>query len=187
MKCYSVPYEGNQEYIFFSYCHEDAPLVYPIIERLSIEGFRVWYDNGIHPGDDWPEVIAAHLSRAKVCVATISKASAESHNCRNEVSFAIANNKPFVSVLIEDFPMPLGMQLQLSSSNYIKKQLIELKGVRIPGKILPEAAFRAHNCRLQESRRFCVSNGNYGVAEACNRIRTGTFTYTSNRLTRLHY
>ena len=121
MKCYSVPYEGNQEYIFFSYCHEDAPLVYPIIERLSIEGFRVWYDNGIHPGDDWPEVIATHLSRAKVCVAAISKASAESHNCRNEVSFAIANNKPFVSVLIEDFPMPLGMQLQLSSSNYIKK------------------------------------------------------------------
>ena len=121
MKCYSVPYEGNQEYIFFSYCHEDAPLVYPIIERLSIEGFRVWYDNGIHPGDDWPEVIAAHLSRAKVCVAAISKASAESHNCRNEVSFAIANNKPFVSVLIEEFPMPLGMQLQLSSSNYIKK------------------------------------------------------------------
>ena len=121
MKCYSVPYEGNQEYIFFCFCHEDAPLVYPIIERLSIEGFRVWYDNGIHPGDDWPEVIAAHLSRAKVCVAAISKASAESHNCRNEVSFAIANNKPFVSVLIEDFPMPLGMQLQLSSSNYIKK------------------------------------------------------------------
>ena len=52
MKCYSVPYEGDQEYIFFSYCHDDAPLVYTIIERLSIEGFRVWYDNGIHPGDD---------------------------------------------------------------------------------------------------------------------------------------
>ena len=121
MKCYSVPYEGNQEYIFFSYCHDDAPLVYPIIERLSIEGFRVWYDNGIHPGDDWPEVIATHLSKAKVCIAAISKASAESHNCRNEVSFAIANNKPFVSVVVEDFPMPLGMQLQLSSSNYIKK------------------------------------------------------------------
>ncbi len=121
MKCYSIPYEGNQEYIFFSYCHDDAPLVYPIIERLSIEGFRVWYDNGIHPGDNWPEVIATHLSKAKVCIAAISKASAESHNCRNEVSFAVANNKPFISIVIEDFPMPLGMQLQLSSSNYIKK------------------------------------------------------------------
>ena len=121
MKCYVNPYEGNQEYIFFSYCHDDASSVYPIIERLSIEGFRVWYDNGIQPGDDWPEVIAAHLSKAKVCVAAISKASAESHNCRNEVSFAVANNKPFVSIIIEDFPMPLGMQLQLSSSNYIKR------------------------------------------------------------------
>ena len=121
MKCYSVPYEGNQEFIFFSYCHADASAVYPIIERLTIEGFRVWYDNGIHPGDDWPEVIATHLSNAKVCVAAISKASAESHNCRNEVSFAVANNKPFLSIVIEDFPMPLGMQLQLSSSNYVKK------------------------------------------------------------------
>ena len=121
MKCYSNPYEGSQDYIFFSYCHEDAASVYPIIERLAIEGFRVWYDNGIHPGDDWPEVIATHLSRAKVFVAAISRASTESHNCRNEVSFAVANNKPFVSIVIEDFPMPLGIQLQLSASNYIKK------------------------------------------------------------------
>ena len=120
MNCYANPYEGDQEYIFFSYCHDDASSVYPIIERLTIEGFRVWYDNGIHPGDDWPEVIASHLTKAKVCVAAISKAAAESHNCRNEVSFAIANNKPLVSIVIEDFPMPLGMQLQLSSSNYIK-------------------------------------------------------------------
>ena len=120
MKCYASPYEGNQDYIFFSYCHDDGSAVYPIIERLSIEGFRVWYDDGIHPGDNWPEVIASHLSKAKVCIAALSKASAESHNCRNEVSFAVANNKQFVSIVIEDFPMPLGMQLQLSSSNYIK-------------------------------------------------------------------
>ena len=122
MKCYSNPYEGKQNYIFFCYCHADAPLVFPIIERLSIEGFRVWYDDGLHPGDVWPEITAKHLAGAKVCMAAISKNSAESHNCRNEVSFAIANNKPFLSILIEDFPMPLGMQLQMSSCNYIRRE-----------------------------------------------------------------
>lgn len=121
MKCYTEPYEGSADYVFFSYCHADAGAVYPIIERLAAEGFRVWYDTGIHPGEDWPEVIARHLSGAKVFLAAVSKASAESHNCRNEVSFAISINKPFVSVVIEDFPMPLGMKLQLSGSNYIKQ------------------------------------------------------------------
>ena len=120
MKCYAVPYEGDQDYLFFSYCHDNAGQVYPIIERLVLEGFRVWYDDGIHPGEDWPQVIAEHLSRATACVAAISRASAESHNCRNEVSFAVANNKPFLSIILEDFKMPLGMKLQLSSSRFLE-------------------------------------------------------------------
>lgn len=120
MKCYAAPYEGEQEYIFFSYCHDNAAQVYPVIERLALEGFRVWYDDGIHPGEDWPQVIAEHLSRASVCVAAVSRASAESHNCRNEVSFAVANNKPFLSIVLEEFKMPLGMKLQLSSARFLK-------------------------------------------------------------------
>ena len=121
MKCFVTPYEGDQDYLFFSYCHEDATEVYPIIERLVLEGFRVWFDDGIHPGEDWPEVIATHLSQAKLCVAAITKASAESHNCRNEVSFAISGNLPFLSLILEDFPMPAGIRLQLSSANYLRK------------------------------------------------------------------
>ena len=120
MKCYTIPYEGDQDYLFFSYCHDDVERVYPIIERLAIEGFRVWFDDGIHPGEDWPDVIAAHLSNAKACVAAISKNSSESHNCRNEVSFAIGHNKPFLSIILENFKMPLGMQLQLSSTRFLK-------------------------------------------------------------------
>ena len=121
MRCYVKPYEGNQNFIFFSYCHDDAAEVYPIIERLAIEGFRVWYDDGIHPGEDWPEVIAQNMSRAKVCIAAITKVAAESHNCRNEVNFAVAHNKAFLSIVLEEFRMPLGMQLQLGSSRYLRR------------------------------------------------------------------
>ena len=71
MKCYASPYEGQQDYLFFSYCHDDAAKVFPIIERLALEGFRVWFDDGIHPGEEWPEVIANHLTGAKACVCLV--------------------------------------------------------------------------------------------------------------------
>ena len=121
MRCYAIPYEGEQKYIFFSYCHDDAAQVFPVIERLAVEGYRVWFDDGIHPGEDWPEVIARHMSCAAACIAAVSGPAAESHNCRNELSFALASNKPLLSIILEDFSMPLGMQLQLSSARYLKK------------------------------------------------------------------
>ena len=120
MKCYVKPFEGRDT-LFVSYCHSDAAQVFPIIERLAIEGYRVWYDNGVHPGEEWPETIARHMIDAKVCVAMVSAKAAESHNCRNEVTFAVANSMPLLSVVLEDFKMPLGMQLQLGNSRYIRK------------------------------------------------------------------
>lgn len=59
-RCSVRPYEGDENYIFISYCHKDKAKVFPIIEQLAKDGFRVWYDEGIAPGEDWPEVIAAH-------------------------------------------------------------------------------------------------------------------------------
>ncbi len=120
MKCFTAPYEGDRDYIFFSYCHKDAARVYPIIERMAMDGFRVWYDSGIRPGDDWPEVIAVHLERASAVVAAFSEASVESHNCRNEVTYAVANNKSLISVVLEDVQMPKGMRMQLGSSQVIR-------------------------------------------------------------------
>ena len=120
MSCQVTPYEGSEPYLFFSYCHQDRARVYPIIERLSLEGFRIWYDSGISAGADWAEVIARHLKDSSACIAAISQKSSESHNCRNEVNFAVANAKPMLSVLLEAFAMPLGMQLQLGTAKYIK-------------------------------------------------------------------
>lgn len=43
-------YKGNQPYVFVSYAHDDAELVYPEIHRLREAGFNIWYDEGISPG-----------------------------------------------------------------------------------------------------------------------------------------
>jgi len=35
-------YQGDQPYIFVSYAHEDAELVYPEIQWLKDQGFNIW-------------------------------------------------------------------------------------------------------------------------------------------------
>ena len=67
-----TPYEGNEDYLFISYSHRDTATVLPLLQRMKEEGYRFWYDEGIDPGTEWPESIAAHLSRCRVCLAFMS-------------------------------------------------------------------------------------------------------------------
>ena len=67
------PYEGKKDYIFISYSHRDKEQVYPIIEQLQRDGYRVWYDEGIHPGSEWPEIIAEHLNDSAICFAFVTQ------------------------------------------------------------------------------------------------------------------
>ena len=124
-RCNVRPYEGPEEYIFVSYCHKDQDCVYPLIEQLAKDGFRVWYDEGINPGSEWPEIIASHLSNAAVCVAIVSGNSLSSHNCRREITFALLKKKCFVSVFLEPVDLTPGVEMQLSSYQSIFKYQYE--------------------------------------------------------------
>ena len=68
------PYEGTQPYIFVSYAHKNDAAVLEIIGTLQSRGFRVWYDEGIEAGSEWPESIASHLERAQLVLAFLSPA-----------------------------------------------------------------------------------------------------------------
>ena len=120
-RCSVKPYEGSKEYIFVSYCHKDKAHVFPIIEQLVKDGYRIWYDEGIDPGSEWPEIIAHHLNCCSLCIAFISQNSLNSHNCRREINFALLKKKPFISIIVEPVQMSLGMEMQLSSSQSIFK------------------------------------------------------------------
>jgi len=120
-RCSVKPYEGGEKYIFVSYCHKDKKHVFPIIEQLAYDGYRVWYDEGIDPGSEWPEIIARHLNGCAACIAFISENSLNSHNCRREINFALLKKKPFISVVIEPVVMSLGMEMQLSATQSIFK------------------------------------------------------------------
>ena len=78
-------FEGRDPYIFVSYAHKNSSMVMPIIESLFNDKYRVWYDEGIAPGSEWPKNIADHLKAANTVLVFVSKESLLSSNCENEI------------------------------------------------------------------------------------------------------
>ena len=59
------PYEGKAPYIFISYSHQDSEKVIKTIKPLQDHLYRLWYDEGIPAGSDWPRNIAVHMKTAE--------------------------------------------------------------------------------------------------------------------------
>ena len=108
-------YCGEDPYIFVSYAHSDSDIVLPIVEKLQNEGFRIWFDNGIEAGTEWPETIAEHIEKCRCVLAFITPAAADSHNCRREINFAVEEKKDLLAVHLEDFKTSAGMRMQLNT------------------------------------------------------------------------
>lgn len=120
MKCNSEPYEGHEKYVFVSYCHENESEVYPYIEALANQGYRVWFDEGINPGVDWPETIAEHLDNSSAVIAFVSKESINSHNCRREINYAVLKKKDMLICFIDETKLTPGMEMIIATLQAIK-------------------------------------------------------------------
>lgn len=114
-------YKGEEAYIFISYAHKDSDFVFPEIERLAADGFKIWYDEGIEPSEEWPEEIGKAIVNCGVFLIFVSPRSAKSVNCRNEVNLALNNNKKFLAVHIEETELPVGLQLRMGDLQAILK------------------------------------------------------------------
>ena len=112
-------YKGQAPYVFISYAHKDTDRVFEVVSELERRGYRIWYDEGIAPGSEWPEDVAQHLNDAALFLAFITASSMDSENCRREINFALSKGKPFLSVVLEKVEMPLGMEMQLSAHQSI--------------------------------------------------------------------
>ena len=66
-------FDETKPYIFISYAHKDSVRVKDIMGRLRNEGYNIWYDDGIDPGSEGDENIAAHIKQCAYFIAFISK------------------------------------------------------------------------------------------------------------------
>ena len=115
------PYEGTEPYIFISYSHRDYERVQPILRGLVSKGYRLWYDEGIDPGTEWDENIAAHVEGCSFFLALISRAYLASDNCKDELNYARDLNKQRVLVYLEQVELPGGMRMRLSRIQAVHK------------------------------------------------------------------
>lgn len=152
MICQAIPYEGSEPYMFISYCHKDQEIVYPLLEWMVQKGYRLWYDNGNHGGDNWVENIANHLEESQVMVAFISEASSLSHNCNSEITYGLKCRKRVIPVLLEDADLPKGLKMQLSYLHYLKGW-----DFASPGELLDKI------CETEEGARCRTSKGSLPV------------------------
>lgn len=119
MKRPFAAYRGDDPYIFVSYAHDDAALVYPEITRLKEHGFNVWYDEGIAPGLTWRDEVALALTQCKVFLYFITPRSVSSSNCLKEVNFCLTRERKILSVHLEPTDLPDGLELSLSDMQAI--------------------------------------------------------------------
>lgn len=94
-------YEGNEPYIFISYAHHDSELLLPVIRELFNRKYRVWYDEGIEPGSEWPRNIERHLQKASVVIACVSESFLLSKYCDKEVSRSIDISKAIIQISLD--------------------------------------------------------------------------------------
>ncbi len=114
-------YTGDQPFAFLSYAHLDAEAVYPEIERLDLMGYRIWYDEGIDPGNEWPEEVAGSLKRCTQFIVFVTQRAIGPRNVRNEINYALKLDKPFFAIHLDETELPPGMDLQMSSIQAIFK------------------------------------------------------------------
>jgi len=109
-----VPYQGPEDYIFVSYAHKDSPRVFDVIRCLHRQKYRVWYDQGIEIGADWPQVVAEKLLQSALVLIFISENALRSQNCRREIHYAVSQKKNMLVVFLDESALPADMAMQLS-------------------------------------------------------------------------
>lgn len=96
------PYEGKRPYLFISYPHKQSDQVIDTIRILHDQGYRLWYDEGIPAGSDWPANIAQHMRDCEAVICFISDHFLRSQNCFSEIRAAVNLKKPILILYLED-------------------------------------------------------------------------------------
>ena len=177
--------------IFISYSREDRARVGVLAEALEREGWRVWWDRKLMPGDTFDRVITEALAAAKVVVAVWSRISVDRDWVLNEADEGRRRNI-LVPVRIDPVDIPLGFRrVQAADLSGWKgeqdhPELINLfaENRHAAGSAGPAAAVVAreeeaqavggkarHDCRCRHTRRAAVGRRNVSPERDGRRIQ----------------
>jgi adenylate cyclase len=95
--------------IFVSYSRSDRSRVAPLVAALEAQGWTVWWDPDITPGDEFDALIGAELEKARAVVVVWSPASVDSRWVKGEARDA-ADRGVLVPVRFENARLPIDVR-----------------------------------------------------------------------------
>ena len=131
-----LPYTGSEKYIFVSYSHADEGVVIPILAELQKEGYRIWYDEGIHGGDNWMVLLGERLSNCTQFLLFSSESSTKSEDVQAEINGIVKIKTKQIVVRLDKAEFPFGIEMYLTKYQnvfmYKKKAMEKLKKSLLP-------------------------------------------------------
>lgn len=110
-------YDGSNTWIFVSYSHKNDLLTFAFIEKMQQRGFRIWYDGGIEPGEEWLQTLAKRLPQCGCVIAMLTRQFPDSEWCQRELLMADKHKKPILPLCWEDVALPVELQFLLTGKN----------------------------------------------------------------------
>ncbi len=95
--------------IFLSYSRTDKARVSPLVAALEAQGWSVWWDPEITPGDEFDALISAELERARAVVVVWSTSSVDSRWVKGEARDA-ADRGVLVPVRFDNARLPIDVR-----------------------------------------------------------------------------
>lgn len=120
-------YAGKDPYIFISYAHIDADLVFPELVRFHNWGLNIWYDQGITPGQDWDDVLAEAILDCSLFIVFITENSVKSRPVRREIKLADDELKTIIPIYLTDTKLPGGLRYRMNANQSILKYAMDEK------------------------------------------------------------
>lgn len=115
-------YNGDETYMFVSYAHIDSKRVFKEIKRFHDEGYHIWYDEGISPGNEWKEDIVKHLVDSSLFIVFITFNSVKSDNVKKEINYAIHKKIPILPIYLDDFD-------EIEMDSVLEFELTNIQGI----------------------------------------------------------
>lgn len=92
--------------IFVSYSRQDKARVAPLVAALEAEGWSVWWDPAITPGEEFDSLISLELDQARTLLAVWTPHSVDSRWVRGEARDA-ADRGVLVPVRFDNARLPI--------------------------------------------------------------------------------
>lgn len=170
-------YIGDEPYLFVSYSHRDTEAVYPILDTLYDNKYRLWYDESCETGNDFRDELKNQIEGCSGVVLFVSEASMNSPFCGMEILCAKEKNKRIFPVYLGDnLEIPPAFQIFLSnlhhSSASDKKKMLASLLRDLPAETMDRLTMNETKDLLEK----CEDNGEViAIPEGIKTIAAGAF------------